>query len=65
MLVDVPIDLGKGSKRACDVDAKKFLGGAHQSSVFYTPIRDAVESGTPTPGHAQGLRRIVGISARR
>ena len=42
MLVDIPIGLCEDKKRACDVEAKRVLGGRHQSSVFYTPTRDAV-----------------------
>lgn len=42
MLVDIPIGLCEDSKRACDVEAKEFLGPRQQSSLFYTPIRDAV-----------------------
>lgn len=41
----VPLRRAKGlpsdSRRACDVEAKEKLG-AHQSSVFYTPVRAAV-----------------------
>lgn len=42
MLVDIPIGLCEDRKRACDIEAKQRLGGRQQSSVFYTPIRDAV-----------------------
>lgn len=42
MLVDIPIGMCEDRKRACDVEAKRLLGGRQQSSVFYTPIRDAV-----------------------
>lgn len=42
MLVDIPIGLCADSKRACDCAAKAYLGGTLQSSVFYTPIREAV-----------------------
>lgn len=42
LLIDIPIGLCTDTKRACDVDAKRYLGGKQQSSVFYTPIREAV-----------------------
>ncbi|MUV85522.1 DUF429 domain-containing protein [Natronomonas sp. CBA1123] len=42
MLIDIPIGLCSASKRACDVEAKKYVGSKQQSSVFYTPTRDAV-----------------------
>jgi predicted RNase H-like nuclease len=44
LLIDIPIGLCRNTKRACDVEAKQYVGGKHQSSVFYTPIRDAVEA---------------------
>lgn len=42
MLVDIPIGLCSASKRACDGEAKEYVGSKHQSSVFYTPTRGAV-----------------------
>jgi predicted RNase H-like nuclease len=42
MLVDIPIGLCEDKKRACDVAAKAYIGPKLQSSLFYTPIRDAV-----------------------
>lgn len=41
ILIDIPIGLPSDEKRACDVEAKEKLGH-RQSSVFYTPIREAV-----------------------
>ena len=41
ILIDIPIGLPSNGPRACDIDAKKTLGG-RGSSVFYTPVRDAV-----------------------
>ena len=45
-LVDIPIGLRSGGKRACDVEARRLLGGARGSSVFYTPTREAVAAET-------------------
>lgn len=42
MLVDIPIGLCEETKRACDVAAKAYIGPKQQSSLFYTPIRDAI-----------------------
>lgn len=42
MLVDIPIGLCEEKKRACDVAAKAYIGPRQQSSLFYTPIREAV-----------------------
>lgn len=41
ILVDVPIGLAKDGRRACDRGAKALLGD-RRSSVFWTPIRNAV-----------------------
>lgn len=48
ILIDIPIGLRSGGKRACDVEAKQRLGGRRGNSVFYTPIREAVEAQTIT-----------------
>ena len=41
ILIDIPIGLPADAKRACDVAARRKLG-RRGSSVFYTPVRDAV-----------------------
>lgn len=41
ILVDVPIGLPANERRACDREAKAYLGD-RRASVFWTPIRDAV-----------------------
>lgn len=41
IFIDIPIGLPSEEKRTCDVKAKEMLGNQH-SSVFYTPIREAV-----------------------
>ena len=41
ILIDIPIGLPADGKRACDVAARRKLG-RRGSSVFYTPLRDAV-----------------------
>lgn len=41
ILVDIPIGLSEDDRRACDREAKALLGD-RRSSVFWTPIRDAV-----------------------
>jgi predicted RNase H-like nuclease len=43
VLIDIPIGLRESDIRACDVEAKDVLG-ERGKSVFYTPVRDAVES---------------------
>ncbi|QSG12253.1 putative nuclease, RNAse H fold [Halapricum desulfuricans] len=45
ILVDVPIGLPEAGRRACDRQAKEFLGD-RASSVFWTPCREAVEAPT-------------------
>lgn len=45
ILVDIPIGLPDGERRACDRAAKEFLGD-RASSVFWTPCRAAVEATT-------------------
>jgi predicted RNase H-like nuclease len=44
--IDVPIGLTDSGSRACDVGARKMLGGARASSVFPAPIRPALSSAT-------------------
>lgn len=41
ILVDIPVHLTDDDDRACDTDAKDYLG-ARVSTVFWTPVRDAV-----------------------
>jgi predicted RNase H-like nuclease len=45
ILIDIPIGLPADDKRQCDVAARDRLG-RRASSVFYTPVRDAVYRGT-------------------
>ena len=45
ILIDAPIGLPTDGKRACDVAARRALG-RRGSSVFYTPVREAVYRGT-------------------
>lgn len=40
--IDVPIGLTDGGPRACDVAARKMLGGIRASSVFPAPVRPAL-----------------------
>lgn len=40
--IDVPIGLTDAGPRACDVEARKMLGGKRASSVFPAPIRPAL-----------------------
>lgn len=42
IFVDIPIGLATESRRTCDKKAREKLGSARQSSVFWTPCRDAV-----------------------
>ena len=43
--IDIPIGLPTTGVRACDREAREFLG-ARRSSVFFTPIRDVLEAAT-------------------
>lgn len=53
VFVDVPIGLPSRDqgRRACDVEAKRFLGSRHRS-VFYTPVRKAVYQNNLEAGKA-------------
>lgn len=42
--IDVPIGLTDAGPRACDVAARKMLGGARATSVFPAPIRPALNA---------------------
>ncbi|MEO8381609.1 MAG: DUF429 domain-containing protein [Acidobacteriota bacterium] len=44
--IDIPIGLTEGGPRACDLAARKMLGGARASSVFPAPIRPALGAET-------------------
>jgi predicted RNase H-like nuclease len=44
--IDVPIGLTDSGPRACDVGARKMLGGKRASSVLPAPIRPALSSST-------------------
>lgn len=56
LLIDIPIGLCKDTKRACDVSAKRYLGSELQGSVFYTPVRAAVD--------AKNIRRAKAVHER-
>ena len=49
--IDIPIGLPEGGRREADSARRDFLG-ARRSSVFFTPVRAALEAKT----HAQGTR---------
>lgn len=40
--IDIPIGLPDASRREADVQTRRFLGGAKASSVFTTPVREAI-----------------------
>lgn len=44
--IDVPIGLTDSGPRACDVAARKMLGGKRASSVFPAPVRPALSAET-------------------
>src|SRR5713226_131348 len=44
--IDVPIGLTDSGPRACDVAARKMLGGKRASSVFPAPVRAALAATT-------------------
>src|SRR5438105_4441841 len=44
--IDVPIGLTDSGPRACDVAARKMLGGKRASSVFPAPVRTALTAST-------------------
>lgn len=44
--IDVPIGLTDSGPRACDVEARKMLGGKRASSVFPAPVRAALSAET-------------------
>ncbi|UTF55594.1 DUF429 domain-containing protein [Natronosalvus rutilus] len=44
ILIDIPIGLCTDQRRECDVEAKEMLNPHRGSSLFYTPIRDAVQA---------------------
>jgi predicted RNase H-like nuclease len=49
VLVDIPIGLpSDGARRACDVEARSFLGGPRASSVFPVPCRSALRADHPS-----------------
>jgi predicted RNase H-like nuclease len=62
--VDIPIGLPRGAVRAADRAAQTFLG-ARRSTVFSTPIRDALEAPTLAEAIAVSRDRTgAGISAQ-
>jgi len=52
--IDIPIGLPVGGRREADVKAREFVG-ARRSSVFFTPVREAIEAET----HALATRAAV------
>lgn len=44
--IDIPIGLPRDRVRACDREAKAFLGGQRHASVFLTPTREALAQET-------------------
>jgi predicted RNase H-like nuclease len=62
--IDIPIGLPSTTPRAADVAAQRFLGG-RRSTVFSTPIREALEAATLAEAIAVArLRTGRGISAQ-
>jgi predicted RNase H-like nuclease len=62
ILVDIPIGLPDAERRGCDEEAREYLE-SRRSSVFWTPIRDAVyEDHLCVAKNAQVTKRGHGIS---
>lgn len=55
--VDIPIGLRTGARRRADEEARRLLG-PRRSSVFFTPIRAALEA----PTHADATRRSLELT---
>lgn len=43
-MIDIPIGLPEQGRRACDIAARRMLGGRRASSVFSAPIRPMLEA---------------------
>jgi predicted RNase H-like nuclease len=62
--IDIPIGLPSTTPRAADAAAQRFLG-ARRSTVFWTPVREALEAPTLTEAVAVARARTgAGISAQ-
>jgi len=59
LAVDIPIGLPARGARACDVEARRFLGLPRGASVFSTPVRACLASGSYETVAAR-LRRADG-----
>lgn len=46
LLIDIPIGLAESGKRECDVRAKTVLSPTRPASVFWTPVRAALDART-------------------
>lgn len=57
--IDIPIGFPTGGPRQADVLARQFLG-PRRSSVFLTPVREAIEAGN----HASATRQAVALTGR-
>ncbi len=57
--IDVPIGLARATPRACDVDARRFLGAPRASSVFPAPSRAAL--GATSYAGRRLSRQLYGI----
>jgi len=56
--IDIPLGIPEHGRRAADVEAKRFVG-ARRNSVFFTPVRAALQA----PTHAQATveaKRLTG-----
>ncbi len=58
--IDIPIGLTERGGRACDVEARRRLGGPRSSSVFSPPVRGVIDAQT----HADACLRHRAIDGR-
>jgi len=61
LAIDVPIGLPDAGPRACDVEARAFLGRPRGSSVFPAPIRAVLPAAT----YAEACARHEAVDGRR
>lgn len=60
--IDIPVGLARDRRRRADVDARAFVG-PRRSSVFFAPVRQAVEAATHAEANAaQRARTGHGLS---
>lgn len=60
--IDIPVGLPRAGRRPADTAARRFLG-PRRSSVFFTPVRAAVEAATHAEATAASLRETgAGLS---